>query len=483
MTPVGELLRRLPVSPRLARVLVARRRLAARRAPRARCSPSASHRRARSRRAPSDVIARADSTPPAPSRDPARGGGDREGARRVLDDRAFAAVVAEPRRGDDDETIVRRALLAGFPGPARARGAPRARRASCSPRGTAACSIARASCVDGEFLLALDVEAGARGPDGRSARAPRQPRRARLAPAVDALDRASVRSRDGNGARVGDRARRSSSRSPSARSLPTRRGALPLLVDAFVARGVTPDQAPIAARLRFAGIELDLARDRGRRPAPGRRALPAARDPRRRSGTQARRELDRLAPESLPLPSRPQRQARLPRRRHGRRFGEAPGAVRARGVAADRSARRRASSSSCSRRTGAPCRRRAIFGASGTRRTRSSGRSFGRATRGTLGRRIRGTLSRPIVRSRGGREDEHVLVGKLVPSLRELCQPASANSAATCVGGQLVRVGRSDGEVALLEIHDRDAAAGLQSGGELRRGSAGDRRCGARCRR
>jgi ATP-dependent helicase HrpB len=73
-----------------------------------------------------------------------------------------------------------------------------------------------------------------------------------------------------------------------------------LLVDAFVARGVTPDQAPVAARLRFAGIELDLHAI-ALAACAGRTTLPAL-ELSTSIDHHARRELARLAPEALSLP-------------------------------------------------------------------------------------------------------------------------------------------------------------------------------------
>jgi ATP-dependent helicase HrpB len=73
------------------------------------------------------------------------------------------------------------------------------------------------------------------------------------------------------------------------------------LAEAFVARGITPDQEPAAARLRFAGIAVDLPAAAAR-ACLGATSLPpldllGALDPR------GRRDLERLAPSSIPLPS------------------------------------------------------------------------------------------------------------------------------------------------------------------------------------
>jgi ATP-dependent helicase HrpB len=77
--------------------------------------------------------------------------------------------------------------------------------------------------------------------------------------------------------------------------------ALGLLVAAFVARGVTPDQAQASARLRFAGIDLDLA-GIAESACAGRTTLPPLSIV-ASLGPKDRRTLDRLAPETIPLPS------------------------------------------------------------------------------------------------------------------------------------------------------------------------------------
>jgi ATP-dependent RNA helicase HrpB len=299
LSPLGELLRRLPVSPRLARVLVA-----------ASGSPLAaaacavlSERFVPSDPLPSgssDVIARADhlgGAPPAIRRAAAE---IASAAKRLLDDRAFATAAADARvDGDDEETIVRRALLAGFPDRlARRRAVGSARVLLASGHGGV---LDRASVVlEGEFLLALDVEAGARGPGAEArVRLASRVERGWLPPATrrveHRLDRATGTVRAVDVERVLDLvvAERAVPADPAA--------ALPLLVEAFVERGVPADQAQVAARLRFAGIELDL-NALGRKLCAGRTTLPAldidaAIDPR------AARELSRLAPGSLALPS------------------------------------------------------------------------------------------------------------------------------------------------------------------------------------
>jgi ATP-dependent helicase HrpB len=311
LSTLGELLHRFPVSPRLARVLVAAwgSPLAA-----AACAviserfvprdplPSGS----------SDVIARADhlgSAPPA-----IRRAADEiaKSAARLLDDRALATVTAAARvGGDDEETIVRRALLAGFPdrlARRRAVGSPRVLLAS----GHGGVLDRETVVLEGEFLLALDVDAGSRGPGAEA--------RVHLASRVERAwlptptRRLEHRFDAAAGAVRAVEVERILDLVVAEHAVPADPAdALPLLVEAFVARGVTVDQAPIAARLRFAGIELDLDAI-GRKLCAGRTTLPAL-DVAASINHRVAGQLSRLAPEALVLPSG--RSARLAYRDDG----------------------------------------------------------------------------------------------------------------------------------------------------------------------
>jgi ATP-dependent helicase HrpB len=299
VTPLGELLRRLPLPPRLARVLVA--------APGSSLAMAActvlSERTPSSGQLPagaSDVIARADRLGAAPPAIRRVAQDIAQASRRVLDDPAAAAIVAAARvEGGDDETIVRRALLAGFPdrlARRRAAGSPRVVLAS----GHGGVLDRGSVVVDGEFLLALDVEAGQRGPGAEA--------RVRLASRIErewlpkTTRRVEHRFDGATGAVRAIEVERAFDLPIAERTVPAEEAeSFPLLVDAFVARGVTSDQAPTAARLRFAGIDPDLhaiatTACAGRTTLPA-LALAASIDP------NARRELARLAPETLPLPS------------------------------------------------------------------------------------------------------------------------------------------------------------------------------------
>jgi ATP-dependent helicase HrpB len=293
LLPLGELLRRFPVSPRLARVLVA-----ASGSPLA-CAACAvlSERFVPEGPLPSgssDVIARADHLDRAPPAIRRAAAEIASAAKRLLDDPAFATVD-----GDDEETIVRRALLAGFPDRlARRRSAGSPRVLLASGHGGV---LDRASVVvEGEFLLALDVEAGARGPGAEA--------RVRLASRVErdwlppSTRRVEHRFDSAAGSVRAVEVERVLELTVAERAVPADpASALPLLVAAFVARGVPPDQAPIAARLRFAGIEIDLHAI-GLAECAGRTTLPAL-DLAASLDRRAAGELSRLAPHSLALPS------------------------------------------------------------------------------------------------------------------------------------------------------------------------------------
>jgi ATP-dependent helicase HrpB len=312
MTPLGDLLRRLPVPPRLARVLVASggSPLAV-----AACTvlserfvplgplPSGS----------SDVIARADQIGQATAA--IRWANDEIAAatRRVLDDPAVAQAAAAARvEGEDEETTVRRALLAGFPdrlARRRAAGSPRVLLAS----GHGGVLDRQSVVVDGEFLLALDVSAGERGPGAEArVRLASRVERSWLPPTTFAV---AHRFDPATGAVVAVAIERIDELAIAERAVAADPAqAFGLLVAAFVARGVTPDQLPIAARLRFAGLDVDLDAI-AQVACAGRTTLPALAIA-AALGHDARRELSRLAPETLPLPSG--RSAKLVYRDDGR---------------------------------------------------------------------------------------------------------------------------------------------------------------------
>jgi len=153
---------------------------------------------------------------------------------------------------------------------------------------------------DGEFLLALDVTAGARGPASEArVRLASRVERAWLPEATRVL---THRFEPATGSVRATEETRLYELAIAERPAPVDPlEALRLLVDAFGARGVTPDQTTAAARLKFAGIELDWSA-LAEAACAGLTTLPplslVASLP-----THQKRELARLAPESLRLPS------------------------------------------------------------------------------------------------------------------------------------------------------------------------------------
>jgi len=194
---------------------------------------------------------------------------------------------------------VRRALLAGFPDRlARRRDAGSPRVVLASGHGGV---LDRSSVVvDGEFLLALDVEASERGPNAEA--------RVRLASRVEvewlkpSSRRVEHRFDPATGSVRATELESVSELTIAERMVPVDPAqAFPLLVAAFIARGVTPDQAPFAARMRFAAIELNLDA-LARAACADRTSLPAL-SLSTSIDRRARGELARLAPLTLPLPS------------------------------------------------------------------------------------------------------------------------------------------------------------------------------------
>ncbi len=151
LSAIGEAMRRIPLPPRLARVFVASggtRRAAIV------CAALADGRRGDAGRAsPVDVLALVD--------DPSRlSQGIREAVRQLVD--AGRALNDPAPRSDDEETLLR-ALLAGYPDRVarrRAPGDPRLLLAS----GHGAVLAAEGTLGTAEFVVALDLRAGDRGP-------------------------------------------------------------------------------------------------------------------------------------------------------------------------------------------------------------------------------------------------------------------------------------------------------------------------------
>jgi ATP-dependent helicase HrpB len=279
---------RLPLHPRLARVL-----LSAGGGPRAAAACAVlgeGWRPVVSGDVPttdSDVLSAADRLSEAPP-------GVRSAAREL--ERLVPGVRSGRLVAPDDRLL--EALLAGFPDRVAKRrepGSPRLLLAS----GHGAILGAESGVGGGEYLVAVDVQAGRRGETAEArVRVASIVERSWLAPTDTARDHelgddGAVRAveRDRYGALVlGERV-----------VAPDPAIAARLLADAFVARGVSAADEQLLRRLRFAGIEVDV-RDLARRAAEGCRRLDEL-DLERALERAVRRDLDRLAPPHLAVPS------------------------------------------------------------------------------------------------------------------------------------------------------------------------------------
>jgi ATP-dependent RNA helicase HrpB len=298
LTPLGATLRRLPVPPRLARVLVA----AGGSPLAAACCAVLLERfvpRGPLPAGPSDLLARADRIAEAPPR---------------VRDAAAEIERAARREGlplpDPTTESVLRALLSGFPDRlARRRG-------ERSPRlvlagGTGAVLDRESVVLEGELLLAIDLEAGARGPSSEA--------RVRIASRVerawlpDPDRRVEHRFDASSGAVRAFEIATVADLTLDERAVPADpERAAPILVEELLARSTSSDDA-LRARLRFAGIELD-ERALAEAAVAGRTTLPDG-GLLSRLPSHRRHDLDRAAPVDLPLPSG--RRARLEYRADG----------------------------------------------------------------------------------------------------------------------------------------------------------------------
>ena len=175
--------------------------------------------------------------------------------------------------------------------------------------------------------------------------------------------------------------------SPSASCRLSADAAASMLADVYVQRRLGADDQQLLRRLRFAGIER-----RRRRPGAGRRirqAIARRHPDRRRAQLGAAVAARARCAGEAAAAERPFGAARVPRRRLGRRAGQAAGDVRRARDADDRRRARSRCCSRCWRRTDGRCSSPAICGASGSGPIRRCGRSCAAATRSTSGRRSR----------------------------------------------------------------------------------------------
>ena len=293
ITELGQRLRRLPVPPRLARVLVD----AGGSSIAAACCAVLLERfapRGPLPAGPSDLLARADRLRDAPARVRAAASEIERAAKRVL----------ETKDPDDDERVLR-ALLAGFPDRLARRRAPGSPRLVLAGGGGAV--LDRESVVhDGELLLAIDVEAGARGPGSEArVRLASRVERPWLPPAERRVEhRFDAKTKSVRAFEISSLSGLDLDEQPVPADPKV---AAPLLVEELLAKGFGSQGAALRARARFAGLMID-EREIARRACAGRTSLPETGLLGLLSGDM-RHTLEREAPLDLALPSG--RRARL----------------------------------------------------------------------------------------------------------------------------------------------------------------------------
>ena len=302
LTPMGERVRRLPLHPRLARMLVesggAR--------PIAQACALLSERHVlqpRTASTSSDLLSAIDNwatVPPHIQRvaDVIAGFGAR-----IADS---ASAIRNLRSAIQDDGWFRRAILTGYPdrvGQRREPGSPNVLLAS----GTGATMAPESGVRDGEFLVALDVsrtpqsnpQSSIRDPQFAKVRIASRIEREWLTPTASEV----VHRFDKESGRVRAAAiDRYDALVLAERPVPVDPGiAAQLLADAWLARGPRDEDAMLLRRLRFAGQDLDLD-DLVRTAAYGARTLDDVRID-RALAPDLLRALERDAPESLAVPS------------------------------------------------------------------------------------------------------------------------------------------------------------------------------------
>jgi ATP-dependent helicase HrpB len=219
---------------------------------------------------------------------------------RLRADRRFAASIAVAQLDEPDaERRLLHALVTGFPDRLARRREPGSRRLLLGSGHGAV--LDRDSVVhDGEFLLAIDVEAAPRGTAAEA--------RVRMASRVDPewlppalvtvehrFDPATQKVRALASARIGGLVISEHDVAPD------RERCEALLREAFIARGITADQSEAAARLRFAGVAPDLP-SAAQVACAGAATLPPL-DLWATLPEAARHAVSKAAPASIPLPS------------------------------------------------------------------------------------------------------------------------------------------------------------------------------------
>jgi ATP-dependent helicase HrpB len=291
LTALGERLRRFPLHPRLARVLAAADDpgLAA-----AACAVLSERLplRPSGESTASDVLSLIDRLNELPP-------GVRDAARQLERLAARASQEADRDARSPEPVELRRALLLGFPDRVARRREPASPRLLlCSGHGAV---LARESGVrEGEFLVALDVAAGGRGPGSEAlVRLASRVEREWLVPTGREQTTEFVEATQG--VRAVERILYDTLVLSERPVAPDADEAARLLAASLKARGLDEDRELLMRRLRFADVRID--RDRLLEDACRGCTSLADVDLRGALPPEAMRDLARLAPETLPLPS------------------------------------------------------------------------------------------------------------------------------------------------------------------------------------
>jgi ATP-dependent helicase HrpB len=310
ITPLGRTLRRFPLHPRLARLLVA---AGGGEAAAAACAVLSEDwiPRPEGKGAPtttSDLLSRVDQMrdAPPPVRQAAR---EIAALARRVGAEEDAESTAKKPRGDD---LLLRAALAAYPDRVARRREPRsARFVLASGHGAA---LGRESGVrEGDLIVALDLVAGARGPGSEAlirmaSRIERDWIRPTRREIVHEFDAAAGQVRALERSLYLDLVLSERHVAPD----PEQAGEI--LAAALLDRGLGEADQALIRRLRFAGLEAD-PQALVRLACAGKTTVPARLDLAAHLPPATARDLGRLAPESLPLPSG--RRARLDYRDDG----------------------------------------------------------------------------------------------------------------------------------------------------------------------
>jgi ATP-dependent helicase HrpB len=280
VTPLGDRMKRMPLHPRLARMLI--EGSGAR--PVAIACALLSERRvfpSHPATTTSDLLSAADDERALPPHV------------RDVASRLTTETIAAPLAQERGEEMFRRAVFAGYPDRVARRRAPGSPRFLLASGHGAA--LGRESGVrDAEFVVAIDVQAGRRGDNAEAL--------IRIASAVErdwlSTTRHVVHEIDNGRVRAIERETYGAVTVVERPAAVDPEIAAALLADAWFARGPSAEDAQLLRRLRFAGLPVD-ERALVLAAAYGRRSI----DEIDLRGGAGGRELDRLAPDTLPVPS------------------------------------------------------------------------------------------------------------------------------------------------------------------------------------